>query len=169
MKKYSIKILLVLLLAVFISSSALAARINEAATEFTLQSLDGKTVRLGDFKGKVIFLDFWASWCFPCKQELPELNKFMNGMKDKDVVVLAVNIDKKRSHAEDFLIGMGIISKGFIVLLDTDSKTIASYGAAAMPTSFVIDREGIVRYVHFGYDESDPVKWFEEINVLLKK
>lgn len=169
MKKYSIKILLALILAAFISSSALAARINDAAPEFTLQNLEGKTIRLGEFKGKVVFLDFWASWCSPCKQELPELNRFINGMKDRDVVVLAVNIDKRRSHAEDFLAGMGNISKKLIVLLDTDAKAIVSYGAAAMPTSYIIDRQGIVRHVHFGYNESDPAKWSEEINALLKK
>ncbi|MBI5888267.1 MAG: TlpA family protein disulfide reductase [Deltaproteobacteria bacterium] len=169
MKKHSIKILVVLFLAAFIATPALAARINDVAPEFTLQNLEGKTVRLGEFKGKVVFLDFWASWCSPCKQELPELNRFINGVKDRDVVVLAVNIDKRRPRAEEFLIGMGNISKRLIVLLDMDAKAVASYGAAAMPTSYIIDRQGIVRHVHFGYNESDPAKWSEEIDALLKK
>lgn len=160
-----------ILLAILTAGAVLswAARINEKAPSFTLPGVDDKPVSLSDYKGKVVFVNFWASWCGPCKQELPEINAFIDKYKDADAVVLAVNIDKKKSHAVDFLSNLPKISKKLIPVLDTDAKVIPLYGAAAMPTSFILDKQGVVRYIHFGYNDKDPAKWADEINMLLKK
>lgn len=146
-----------------------AGLLDEKAPEFTLTGLGNRPVSLSQYKGKVVFLDFWASWCPPCKEELPELNSFLKRYGSEDVVGIAVNIDKNGSNATDFLSSLPALSPNLIVLLDPDSKVISSYKARAMPTSYIIDREGVIRHVHFGYTSSDPEKWEKEIGGLLKK
>lgn len=164
-----LKTLVIALVAVlFTSSFAFARIVGEHAPEFTLKDMNGRAVSLKDLRGKVVFIDFFASWCPPCKKEFPEINKIAGNYKDTDVAFVAVNVDKKRAHVEDFLSQVPNLSKKFIVLLDTDSSVIASYNARAMPTSFILDKEGIIRFVHFGYRESDPASWAEEIEKLLK-
>lgn len=146
-----------------------AGTLNEKAPEFTLMDLDNRPVSLSQYKGRVVFLDFWASWCPPCKEELPELNSFLKRYGNGDVVGIAVNIDKNRSNATDFLSSMPALPLNLIVLLDPDSRVISSYKARAMPTSYIIDREGVVRHAHFGYTAKDPEKWEKEIGGLIKK
>ena len=150
------------------AASANAARVGEKAPEFELQDLDGRAVSLKDYRGKVVFVDFWASWCGPCKQELPAINRFLKEQRGADIVCLAINIDKKKSHAQDFLSGVAGREKNLVVLYDGDSLVVSRYRVAAMPTSLMIDREGNVRYIHYGYNESDPAKWAQELNSLLK-
>lgn len=156
-----------LLFALFMISPALAGIVNSKAPEFTLQDLSGKPVSLSDFKGKVVFIDFWASWCPPCKKEFPELNSFIKRY-EPNAVVLAVNVDRKRSHVDDFLSRMPRLSGNFHVLLDAESKIIPAYGARAMPTSYIIDREGVIRFAHYGYRDDDAGEWAAEIESLLK-
>lgn len=156
-----------LILALFMITPALAGIVNSKAPEFTLNDLGGKPVSLSDFRGKVVFIDFWASWCPPCKKEFPELNSFIKGYAP-NAVVLAVNVDRKRSHVDDFLSRMSGLSGNFHVLLDPDSTIIPRYGARAMPTSFILDKEGVIRFAHYGYRDSDAKEWAAEIESLLK-
>lgn len=158
-----------ILVVVFSAVTSMAGMINEKAPAIVLQDLTGKTVTLDSLKGQVVFVDFWASWCGPCKQEFPEINKFISKYTDKDAVVLAVNIDKNRSHAEEFLSKIPNLSKKVWVVLDVDASVVASYNARLMPTSFIIDKTGVVRFIHFGYNESDSSKWASEIDGLLKQ
>lgn len=163
------KTLIIALVAVFCTASLAHSRmINQQAPEFTLQDMSGKTVSLKDLRGKVVFIDFFASWCAPCKKEFPEINGIIGRYNESEVAFVAINVDKKRSHVEDFLRQIPGLSKRFIILLDTDSSVISSYNARAMPTSFILDRSGVVRYIHFGFRESDPGSWVEEIDNLLK-
>lgn len=164
-----IKTISIAIVAVFLVISAAHSRmINEEAPGFTLKDMDGHTVSLKDLRGKVVFIDFFASWCAPCKKEFPEINNIIGRYDESEVAFVAVNVDKKRSHVEDFLRQIPGLSKRFIVLLDTDSSVISSYNARAMPTSFILDKTGVVRYIHFGFRESDPGSWVEEIDNLLK-
>ena len=151
------------------SASSWAAWINDKAPDFTLQELNGKQVSLESFKGKVVFINFWANWCPPCKEEFPELNKLTKKYKDSDMLLLAINIDKNRSNVDEFLgkLQEPLFNKMF-VLLDPKSTVVSSYSARAMPTSFIVDKEGTIRYVHLGFGESDPGKWVTEIDTLLK-
>lgn len=165
--KFNVQII-ILLAALFISSFASAGIINEKAPDFTLQDINGKTVSLKDLRGKVVFVDFWASWCPPCKKEFPELNRFLENHKNSDIVGVAISVDKKRSHVDDFLSQMPFLSNKLFVLLDTDAAVISAYRAGAMPTSFIIDRSGVIRFVHFGFNERDPATWTQEVEKLLK-
>ena len=161
--------MVIALVAVLLTVSCSQARmIDEQAPDFTLNDLNGKTVSLKDLRGKVVFVDFFASWCGPCKKEFPEINGIIGRYSESEVAFVGVNVDKKRSHLEDFLSQIPNLSKRFIVLMDTDTSVISSYNARAMPTSFIIDRKGVVRYMHFGFRESDPASWVEEIDKLLK-
>lgn len=159
------------LAAVFLLFASVAASsaglINEKAPDISLPDLSGKTVRLADFKGKVVFVDFWSTYCASCKYELPEINKLVekrNGL----VVALVISIDKKRSHVDDYLSRLPKFSEHFYVLLDTEPKVMPAYNGL-MPSSFIIDKDGVVRYVHMGYRENDPQLWEREIEELIGK
>lgn len=145
-----------------------AAFINEAAPAFTLSDLSGQQTSLKDLKGKVVFVNFWASWCPPCKQEFPELNELANEYEGHKVRVLAINLDKKKQRVDDFLAKMKVTPHALTILLDPGAGVVADYVARSMPSSFIIDQKGIIRFVHFGYSEKDPAKWRSEINQLLE-
>jgi len=166
MNKYRVTMLLFLL---FWSPVALhAAWVGTTAAEFTLKDGGGHAVSLEQFKGRVVFINFWASWCGPCKKEFPALNAFIGRYDPSDAVVLAINIDKKRSHADRFLEDIPLLSPNMIVLFDPASRVVASYKARAMPTSFVVDRDGKIRYLHFGFNRADKAKWTSEVDNLLE-
>jgi len=112
-----------------------------AAVNFKLKDLNGKDVSLSDFKGKKVFLNFWASWCPPCKAEMPDIEKLYGETKDSDLVILAVNIGEDKTTVKSF------IDKNkytFTILLDLDQSIASKYNISAIPTSFFIDKEGNV-------------------------
>src|SRR5438046_4892569 len=109
---------------------------GQKAPDFTLHSLRGDQVSLSSFRGKVVLLDFWAQWCEPCKQELPELQKLAQAYAGKNVVVIGVNLDKQRDNAERLARQLGLT---FPVALDPSGGVAGTYDLPKMPTSFVID------------------------------
>lgn len=162
------KILALFLFAMIFPAVSVAGPVGKTAPAFTLESLDGKAVSLSDFRGRVVFLDFWASWCPPCKKEMPEIAALAGKFSPSDLAVVAVSVDKKKEHAKAFISTVPGASGSITVLHDASSSVVSAYMAQAMPTSFIIDREGVIRFVHFGYSEEDPVKWVKEIGSLLK-
>jgi peroxiredoxin len=159
----------IFVLPLLIAPPAQAAWINDTAPDFTLHDMAGNSVSLPSLKGKVVLIDFWATWCQPCKKEFPALNRLADNHKDADFVILGINLDKKKENAAEFLERMGLsLSKNMIVLLDPQSSVVSSYAARAMPTSFIIDKTGLIRYVHLGFNEADPARWVAEIEPLLK-
>lgn len=146
-------------------AASAAGLLNVKAPDISLPDLSGVTVELKDFKGKVVFVDFWSTYCASCKYELPEINKLVE-RKQGAVVALVISIDKKKTHVEDYLSRMPMFSKYFYVLLDTEPKVMPAYNGL-MPSSFIIDKQGVVRYVHMGYRESDPAQWEREVEELL--
>ena len=134
------------------------------AIDFDLPTLDGKRLTLGSLRGQVVLLDFWASWCGPCKQELPELEKLHRQYAGKGLVIVTINIDEERGNAAAMAKRLGLTLP---VALDTESKVAARYEPPTMPTSFVVDRGGVVRFVHAGYRAGDLAKLTAEIDQLL--
>jgi len=110
-----------------------------AALDFKLKDLNGKEVSLSNYKGKKVFLNFWASWCPPCKAEMPDIDKLYQQTKDSDLVILAVNIGEDKTTAKSF---MESNKYSFTVLLDSNQNIAAKYNISAIPTSFFIDKEG---------------------------
>ena len=155
----------VLLAALLLGYGAVAQAVSvgEQAAPFQLQDGAGRRVALEDYKGRMVLLNFWATWCAPCRQELPLLNELQKN--NKTMTVLAVNIDSRSVNVEKFLRGRPL--PDLTVLHDSDGRVVDSYRPRAMPASFLIDGEGVVRFVHYGFNETrDPARWAQEIDLL---
>ena len=112
---------------------------KEKAIDFKLKDLNGKDVSLNDFKGKNVLLNFWATWCPPCKAEMPDIEKLYQENKNSDLVILAVNLGEDKQTVKSF------IEKNkynFDILLDSDQDVAIKYNIVSIPTSFFIDKEG---------------------------
>ncbi|HSP21696.1 MAG TPA: redoxin domain-containing protein [Planococcus sp. (in: firmicutes)] len=118
---------------------------GQAAPDFELTSLDGEAVRLSDYRGKKVILNFWATWCPPCKAEMPHMQKFYEANKDKGIEVLAVNltsIDKGEESVHAFVEEFGLT---FPIPMDRDGTLGPQYQAVTIPTTYIIDTEGIIQ------------------------
>jgi thiol-disulfide isomerase/thioredoxin len=162
---------LVLLLASMLPVAAHAVEAEEQAPDFTLPRLntaDGSEISLADFRGKVVYVDFWASWCPPCLVSIPLLNE----LRDKYVAagkpfeVLAVNVDSDPQSGIEFLLDEPV---NYVVVSDPEGKTPALYGVPGMPTSYLVDAEGRVRLVHEGFKRSDIDKIEAKVVKLLEE
>lgn len=151
-------------LAVLLSSVAWAAT---PATDFTLRDLDGAEVRLSDYKGKVVFVDFWATWCGPCKDAMPHWQALYQELGPEGFVVLAVTTDDARTkpQVKPYVKRMGFT---YPVLYDTDSTALVVYNPAkTLPYSVLIDREFKVHSMHQGYTPGDEDAIGAEVRTLL--
>lgn len=113
----------------------------QTAPNFTLTDLNGKTVSLSDYKGKNIYINFWASWCGPCRLEMPDIEKIYQAYKDKELIILAVNIGESKDKVKAF---MNVNELNFPVLLDTEGKAAKIYKVSSIPVSLFINKEGVV-------------------------
>ncbi len=124
-----------------------APEAGRLAPDFTLTDLDGNRVTLSEYRGKVVFINFWASWCPACRAEMPEIEAVYQEYKDKDVVIVGVDIMETEDKVRQF-VEQGGYSWTFVI--DTTGEVSNNYGITAIPTSFFIDREGIIRAVKIG-------------------
>ncbi|MDH5359874.1 MAG: TlpA family protein disulfide reductase [Gammaproteobacteria bacterium] len=136
------------------------------APNFTLKTLDKKTVKLSSYKGKVVYLDFWASWCKPCRKSFPVMRQLQRKYKKQGLRVITINLDKDKKELKRFLKEFRI---NFPVALDPQGKVARRYGVKAMPSSYLIDRQGRIRHVHLGFLQKDAKKTEDQIKKLLKK
>lgn len=120
---------------------------GESAPDFTLVDLKGNQVSLSDFRRKTVFVNFWATWCPPCRAEMPEIEAVYQEYKDKDVVVIGVDILEPEDVVRQFVEQGGY---SWIFVLDISGEVAANYRVTAIPTSFFIDREGIIQAVKIG-------------------
>ncbi len=121
--------------------------VGERAPDFTLVDLEGNQVSLSDFRGKTVFVNFWATWCPPCRAEMPEIEAVYQEYKDRGVVVIGVDILEPEDVVRQF-VEQGGYSWTFV--LDTSGEVAGNYEIAAIPTSLFIDREGIIQAVKIG-------------------
>ncbi len=143
-----------------------ALDIGASAPVFTLPMLDNKekNVSLSSFRGEVIYLDFWASWCAPCRTSFPLLNAFLQKKQAEGFRIIAVNVDENEAAAKKFLQDYPV---DFTVLQDSGWHWVETYDVDSMPTSFLIDRKGVIRYRHSGFTSADMAKIENKINALL--
>ncbi len=129
--------------------------VGHLAPDFTLPSLDGQTVRLSDLRGKAVLLNFWATWCAPCRLEMPTMDKAYQEYKSRGLEILAVSLDAgSNSVVKNF---MQELKLDFPVLLDPDMEVLRLYRQFSIPATFLIDKQGIVRHRELGYrDWTDP-------------
>lgn len=136
------------------------------APSFALPSRSGDTVSLAQLKGKVVMLNFWASWCGPCRQEMPLLEQMHKRYSALGFTLVGVNVDANSKDAEDWLSKTPV---SFPVLFDRESKVSKLYDVSAMPSTVFIDRQGNVRYLHRGYKAGDEGEYLNQIRALLKE
>ena len=136
--------------------------VNSPAPDFQLQSLSGEALRLSDFRGRPVMINFWATWCGPCQLEMPLIQKYYE-MHSPDLVVLAVNNDEPRASVQEFVDKMKLT---FPILLDPGARVEDQYRVRAFPTSLFINREGLIRYQHIGIlNEQQLVQYLNQIGV----
>ena len=121
--------------------------IGQSAPSFKLSDLDGNEISLEKYKGKIVLLDFWATWCAPCRMTMPVIEKLSKEYQD-DMIVLAVNMYEPKDVVEKYAFEQAIRTQ---ILLDEEGVVSATYGAYAIPMNFLIDRYGIVRHIQTGY------------------
>jgi len=121
--------------------------LNAPAPPFSLTNLDGEIVSLEDYRGSVVLLNFWATWCTTCRSEMPAFEAGYTSYQDEGFVILAVNYDESAQMVSAYVEEMGL---SFPVLLDPGAKTISLYRVRGFPTSFLIDQDGIIRQIHIG-------------------
>jgi len=144
---------------------ALPAQAAKPAPNFTLPSVVGNgKISLSNYKGRVIYLDFWATWCPPCRKSFPWMDDMQAQYDDAGLTIIAVSIDRNRELAERFVQQM---EPGFKVVHDPASAVSRKYGVSAMPTSYLIDRDGNIVSTHVGFRESDKAKLEQQIEDLL--
>ena len=153
-------------LSLLIATSALAGEMNEPAPDFTLKSNQGENLRLEDYRGQVVMLNFWASWCGPCRQEMPLIDDIYSKYKDLGFTVLAVNVDEDSTDANRFLEAVPV---SYPVLYDNDSKVSERYNVEAMPTTVMIDRDGNARFLHHGYQPGYEDEYETQIRQLVRE
>ena len=109
---------------------------------------DKQPFNLQQFKGKVIYVDFWASWCGPCAKSFPFMNELSRDLKDKGLQVIGVNLDEASADAQNFLVKY---PANFVIAADTNEQCAKDFGVQAMPSTYLVDRNGTVRHVHLGF------------------
>ncbi len=144
-------------------SSASAQGVGSRAPSFDVPGTV-KPVRFADFKGRVVYLDFWASWCAPCKQSFPFMNEMQAKYGPRGFSVIGVTVDQKREDADKFLVST---PANFLVAYDTTGKVAEAYQPKGMPTSFLIGADGKVRAVHVGFKDSNREALEREIEAAL--
>lgn len=131
-----------------------AAGEGEPAPGFALPDLrrPAQSITLADYRGRLVYLDFWASWCGPCRRSFPVLEQLYGEFADRGFTVLAINLDEDTADAHDFLQRYPV---SYPLLLDPQGRTPALYDIKGMPTAFLVDRSGVIRHVHEGFRKSD--------------
>ena len=138
---------------------------SAAAPDFTLRTMGGPNMRLAEQRGRVVMINFWATWCGPCRQEMPQLSKLYDKYRASGFVLMGVNVDDDVRNATDVAAKLAV---SFPVLLDTDKKVSKLYDLTTMPSTVLVDRDGKVRYLHRGYLAGYEDTYDKQIRELLK-
>jgi peroxiredoxin len=141
-------------------------QVGFSAPDFTLDSLIGDPITLSDLRGQVVVLNFWASWCGPCRVEMPHLNRLYDKYRASGFTLLGVNVDDDPRLAGGAAGRMGV---RFPVLLDADKAVSRLYALASMPSTYVIDRDGRLRYLHKGYRDGVEELYERQVRELVKE
>ncbi len=164
--KLSLSRILPGLLLICCVSTAGAAAVPGPAPDFTLRSMSGKNLKLSELAGNVVLINFWASWCGPCREEMPLLNALHNKYQPLGFTVIGVNVEEQSEMARGFLKDFPV---DFPILLDNKNRVSQLYEVVAMPTTVVVDRDGKMRFLHKGYKSGDEKKYRDKVKKLIRE
>ena len=169
MKTNIFKTLILLGFTLIFSTSvtyAASEKLSGKSANFTLKSRSGKNIKLSELRGEVVMLNFWASWCGPCRKEMPILEKIHKKYKKLGFTLLGVNVEQDTRAAKRYLKDVKV---SFPILFDPANKTSKLYNVSAMPTTILIDRNGNKRFLHKGYKSGYENAYKKEIKKLLRE
>ena len=153
-------------LAWALAAPALALEVGQAAPALDVPGVDGAPIRLADLRGRVVYVDFWASWCPPCRAAIPEYEKLWRELAPRGLTVVGVNIDSEREAALRALKASAIT---FPIGLDPGGVWPERFRLPTMPTAYLIDRQGVVRYVQKGFSPDEVPQLKARIEAALKE
>jgi len=156
--------LLVTMLA--LGGPVVAKSVSGPAPDFTLKSQSGKNLRLSDYRGQVVMINFWASWCGPCRQEMPLLEDMYKRYAKLGFTILGVNVDNDSAKANSYLKDVKV---SFPVLYDTSSSVSKLYNVSAMPTTVLVDKNGNMRFLHMGYKPGYEKDYVKQVKQLIRE
>ena len=162
-KNLTLGLLVTVFAATSLASSDLEGR---AAPDFVLKSSTGENLRLSEYRGDVVMINFWATWCGPCRQEMPLLDELYTRYQRVGFNLLGVNIDDDSRRAMQMIDELGV---SFPVLFDARKEVSKLYEVEAMPVTVLVDREGMVRHVHHGYKPGYEDAYLDQIRALLRE
>jgi peroxiredoxin len=158
--------IIALTLCAAFASSAAAEAAHRAAPDFTLKSQKGDNLKLSELRGKVILINFWASWCGPCRQEMPVLDQLYQHYRPLDFTVLGVNVEQDSDNARSLLKDVAV---SFPILFDNENKVSKLYNVKGMPSTVLVDRDGNIRYMHIGYQPGTENEYQTQIRALIRE
>ncbi len=139
---------------------------GRAAPDFTLRTGDGRNLRLAEQRGRVVMVNFWATWCTPCRVELPHLQRLHEQYRAAGFLLLGVSVDDEPARALELATRLQL---GFPILFDSDKAVSRLYDLRTMPSTMLIDRDGGLRQVHRGYREGVEALYAQQVRDLLKE
>ncbi len=160
-----LRLIMTLVVSSLFASSAVA-QISGPAPNFTLQAASGGTVSLADLKGQVVMVNFWATWCGPCREEMPHLEALHQRYSDLGFALLGVNVEEDSSGVEKFLEETPVT---FQILFDPTNAVTKMYDVIAMPSTVLVDRTGAMRFIHHGYQSGYENEYQTQIRALLRE
>lgn len=152
--------------AMTLASQSSFLKAKELAPDFMLKSKESGNIRLSEQRGNIVLVNFWASWCGPCREELPKMEELYQKYKGLGFEILSVNVDEVASKADLLLDNIEV---SFPVLYDTSGEVSKLYDVNAMPTTVIIDRDGNQRLIHLGYRAGDEKKYEKALKLLMKE
>ncbi len=143
-----------------------AGVVASPAAEFSLKSRSGEAVSLGDLKGQVVLINFWATWCGPCRKEMPLMEQIQKKYAPLGFTMLGINVEEDTRLMDAFLKD---VSVSFPILLDPANGVSKLYNVSAMPSTVIVDRKGNVRFIHQGFQPGDESKYQDMIRQLIRE
>ena len=160
------KIFFVAMVLILLAPTGYADNIKGLAPDFTLKSRSGENIKLSELRGEVVMINFWASWCAPCRQEMPLLEDIYKKFGDLGFTLLAVNVEEDSSKADNLLRDVPVT---FPVLYDNTNKVTKLYKVVAMPSTVLVDRNGNLRYLHRGYLPGYEEEYKKQVSELIRE